>query len=582
MEFHYTCERNAQIIISLMKANGIRKVVISPGSTNQTLVISLQNDSFFQLFSSVDERSAAYMACGMAAESGEPVVLSCTGATASRNYYPGLTEAYYRKLPVLTITSTQSPSKIGHNVAQVIDRSQQANDLVVKSEHIQFVDTQDDEFDVTIKVNRALHALTSNGGGPVHLNLETRYSPEFSIENIDNVRHISYFGYEDKLPDIPQGKIAVFVGNHRPMSNGLTQAIDSFCGKYDAVVFCDHTSNYKGKYRVFNGAVGAQKQYHSKVCEVDLLIHMGDVSGGYDVMRAFTSQNEWRVCEDGKTCDKFQHLSSVFAVSEEYFFSYYTSNAGEKKHSFLDECHKECDFVIKNMPSLPLSNMWIAQQLSSNLPQGCSLHLGILNSLRSWNFFDVPQSVTVFSNTGGFGIDGNISATIGASLVSPEKLFFLVLGDLAFFYDLNSLGNRHVGKNIRILLVNNGLGVEFRNPPHPCNKFGEDADVFLAAAGHNGNKSQLLVKHFAEDLGYRYLSANNKEEFVENAKIFLSGEMSDQPIIFEVFTNKEDEQEAFSLSHNIIADAPEQPQGYKLAIRKILPEKVIQTFKKLL
>lgn len=70
-----------------------------------TFIGSIQNDSWFEIYSSVDERSAAYLACGLAAETGEPVVISCTGATASRNYMPGLTEAYYRKLPVLAITS---------------------------------------------------------------------------------------------------------------------------------------------------------------------------------------------------------------------------------------------------------------------------------------------------------------------------------------------------------------------------------------------------------------------------------------------------------------------------------------------
>ena len=96
----YTSERSVQILISLLKQHGIKKVVASPGTTNITLVASLQQDDWFNMYSSVDERSAAYIACGMAAESGEPVVLTCTGATASRNYLPGLTEAYYRKLPV--------------------------------------------------------------------------------------------------------------------------------------------------------------------------------------------------------------------------------------------------------------------------------------------------------------------------------------------------------------------------------------------------------------------------------------------------------------------------------------------------
>ena len=97
MEKYYTSERNAQIVIALLKANNIRKIIVSPGATNITFVASIQQDPYFEIYSSVDERSAAYMACGLAAESGEPVVLSCTGATASRNYLPGLTEAFYRR-----------------------------------------------------------------------------------------------------------------------------------------------------------------------------------------------------------------------------------------------------------------------------------------------------------------------------------------------------------------------------------------------------------------------------------------------------------------------------------------------------
>ena len=114
-----------QILVALLKAHGIRYVIASPGTTNLNFVASVQCDPFFKVFSSVDERSAAYLACGIASESGEAVVLSCTGATASRNYISGLTEAHYRKLPVLAVTSTQNPIKVGHLVPQVIDRSPQ-------------------------------------------------------------------------------------------------------------------------------------------------------------------------------------------------------------------------------------------------------------------------------------------------------------------------------------------------------------------------------------------------------------------------------------------------------------------------
>lgn len=103
---------------------------------------------------------------------------------------------------------------------------------------------------------------------------------------------------------------------------------------------------------------------------------------------------------------------------------------------------------------------------------------------------------------------------MGASFVHPDKLFVGVFGDLAFFYDMNVVGNRHVGNNVRIMLINNGKGNEFRNYRHPCAFLGEEADEFVAAAGHYGNKSHKLVKDYATDLGYEYLSASNKEEFL--------------------------------------------------------------------
>ena len=157
MEQYYTDERNVQILISLLKEHGIKRVVASPGSTNVTFVGSIQQDPFFEIYSCVDERSAAYMACGMAAESCEPVALSCTGATASRNYYPALTEAYYRKLPILAITSTQEEANIGHLIPQVLDRSAQPHDIVKMSVHLQTV--KDGKFSIEVQKSEGVSGL---------------------------------------------------------------------------------------------------------------------------------------------------------------------------------------------------------------------------------------------------------------------------------------------------------------------------------------------------------------------------------------------------------------------------------------
>ena len=192
--------------------------------------------------------------------------------------------------------------------------------------------------------------------------------------------------------------------------------------------------------------------------------------------------------------------------------------------------------------------------MHNKLPEGCELHFGIYHSLRSWNFFKLPAGIQAKCNVGGFGIDGGVSTMMGASFVHPEKLFIGVFGDLAFFYDLNVIGNRHVGNNVRILLINNGKGNEFRNYNHPCYFLGEEADQYVAAAGHYGNMSRNLVKDFAIDLGYEYLAADNKSKFNAVIDRFLTPEITDKPILLEVFTQTEDESNALEQILNFISD----------------------------
>lgn len=545
----YTDERNVQIVIALLKAHGIHRVIASPGTTNMTFVVSLENDPWFQIWSSVDERSAAYMACGMAAETGEPVVLSCTGATASRNYLPGLTEAYYRKLPILAITSTRGNHRIGHLIDQQIDRRHIPNDVAMESVTIPMVKDQEDEKTCENAVNKAILALSLNGGGPVHINLYTRYSKNFTVANISPVNAIyRHMATDEEFPVIPNdGKVAIFMGAHCNCSDKLTMSIDKFCAKYDAVVFCDHTSGYRGKYEVHAQLLMGQQQWHSDLCNVNLLIHIGEISGSISP----TANHIWRVSSDGQLRDTFGNLRRIFMMPEDFFFEKYADDTVNHTE-YMASISTEIDSIEQKIPDLPFSNIWMAQQMHRQLPEKSELHLGIYHSLRSWNFFKLPHKVLAKCNVGGFGIDGGVSTMIGASLANPDKLFFGVFGDLAFFYDMNVVGNRHVGNNVRIMLINNGKGNEFRNYGHPCYFLGEEADRYIAAAGHYGNKSQSLVKHYVTDLGYEYLSATNKKEFKAVVNKFLDHELSSKSIVLEVFTTTKDESDALEMMYNIV------------------------------
>jgi len=578
MKTNYTREKNAQVVIALLKEHGIRYVIASPGNTNTALVCSIQNDTYFEVFSSVDERSAAYIACGLSAETGEPVVISCTGATASRNYLPGMTEAFYRKLPVLSITSSQILSKVGHHSPQLIDRSVLPKDVAMLSVALPVVKDDDDLWECEVKVNQAILALKHRGGGPVHINLPTTYAMPYDVKKLPKFRVIDRITVTDTFPKL-SGKVAVFIGAHKVWTQEETHALDQFCEANNAVVFCDHTSGYTGKFRLLYSLASGQELHDFSEDRPDTLIHIGEITGDYFNFGISAKAEVWRVSEDGEIRDSFRKLRNVFEMPEKEFFFHYAQKGQSTRNNNFASCKRKLNEIREKIPEIPFSNVWIASKMAHKIPGGSTIHFGILNSLRAWNFFDLPPSVSSESNVGGFGIDGGLSSLVGASFANKEKLYYMVTGDLAFFYDMNVVGNRHIGKNLRILLINNGRGTEFRNYNHYAAQFGEDADEFVAAAGHFANKSRDLVKHYAEDLGFEYFSASNKQEFESAYERFLAPAGTGKSMIFEVFTDSVNESEALQAVLNI----EENPKARTKQIAKqLLGEKGIKTLRRVL
>lgn len=558
---YYTNERNHQILISLLKAHGIRYVVASPGTTNSVFIGSIQNDKYFHIFSAVDERSASYIANGLILKTGEPVIISCTGATAARNYMSGATEAYYSKLPLLVITSSQPTNRIGHLFPQVTDRTSPPNDVCNLSVELPLVNNIDDEWECEVQCNRALLELKRDGGGPVHINLITsyRYSEKTALtcKELPPVRVIRRYCNADEMPSIPQGKVAIFVGMHKIWTESLIESVERFCLANNAIVLADHPSNYYGRHKIPYALVINQSSINKAnkpAYDVDLLIHIGGVTGEEGAVRMIHSKETWRISPDGEIRDTFKNLSAVFEMNEEVFFTKY-SNSKRINESYYKECKDIYDSLLERRKMaqeiMPLSNPWIAGIIASSIPSDSSVVLAILNTLRTWNYAVFNERVDVFCPLGGFGIDGATSLALGVSLADKNRLCFCVTGDLAFFYDLNSLGNRSVGSNLRILLVNNGCGVEFKKTYAMAYRLlGDEVDEYVAAARHNGNKSNELIKHFSIDLGFEYLSASSKQEFEKVYKRFVTPEVTEKPMLFEVFVNADDECEALNIVHD--------------------------------
>ena len=176
---------------------------------------------------------------------------------------------------------------------------------------------------------------------------------------------------------------------------------------------------------------------------------------------------------------------------------------------------------------MPFTNFYVVREFSKVLPKNSILHLSILNSTRLMQFFDLDESIKVYSNVNSFGIDGCLPTFMGQAYLTDE-LAFMLSGDLSFFYGMNAAAIKHRKKNIRILVVNNGGGAEFHIMP--------DSNAIPTIDMHIGAAHDRSVKGWVESMGYKYLTANDEASFANSLQSFVSKE-HDKPIVFEVFTD---------------------------------------------
>lgn len=531
----YANYNNVEIVVSLLKKNNICDLVISPGGTNIPIIQAVQDDAFFNCVSVVDERSAAYVAIGIYLQKRNPVAIICTSAQATRNYIPGLTEAFYKRVPILAITMEKHPRFKYQEYMQAPDQTSLPKDSVKCAFELPFISDINDYYHSIRVVNEAILELSREGNGPVQLCVPWLDFPLTDIK--PNIRRIKrYRSSEINKEDYNNKKILIVIGEHLPFKSEEYNSINTFCENTNSVIYTNHLSNFTNNYSVEGNLFLLTASFDEiQSLKPDIIISVGGQTGDYPFYLAFSNNKlqdieHWRLCEDGKIVDTYDKLTRVYQGSIVQFFSQVDSYNNE--HTYYDKWIKAIN--SKNIDvSLPFSNASIAQFMHDKMPHNSIIQFSILNSLRIWNLFHLDSSIECYSNVGAFGIDGGMSTLIGQSLVT-NKLSFMIIGDLAFLYDMNSLSLRELKNNVRILLINNNGGIEFKL--HGENK--KERDRYISAADYHGS-----AKSWSTSCGFTYYSARNMDEFKQFSDAFVSE--SEKPILFEVFVSDYDESDAY-------------------------------------
>ena len=179
-------------LMSLLKQFNIRRIVVSPGSRHFALVHSLEADSFFKLYSVVDERSAAFFALGLIQQTGEIVAVTCSSGTACMNYGSAIVEAFYQRLPLLVLSSDRVPYLLNQMEDQMYDQLDTFTHCTKYCGQLPEVNNSIDEWLCNRIINEGLLELKHHGNGPVHLNIPfvAHHTDTFETVELPMVRKI--------------------------------------------------------------------------------------------------------------------------------------------------------------------------------------------------------------------------------------------------------------------------------------------------------------------------------------------------------------------------------------------------------
>ncbi|MDR2809145.1 MAG: 2-succinyl-5-enolpyruvyl-6-hydroxy-3-cyclohexene-1-carboxylic-acid synthase [Tannerellaceae bacterium] len=542
----YSSKKNILQLVSLLKAHRVKHLVLSPGSRNAPVIQSLANDDFFCCHTVVDERSAGFYAIGIAQYTGRPTALCCTSGTAVLNYGPALAEAFYQQIPLIFITADRPAAQIDQLLGQTLPQPGIFGPLAKKSVHLPEITSGQDFWFCNRLINEALLEATHRQPGPVHINLPLS-EPLFEYEDIDPpppARIISR--YEPEPTSFhPYGER--FRNFRRPLllvgqqtDGELLQPLCELQNRHHCVVLAEHPANLPASYfiRNFDALLFSLSENEQPLYAPDLLLTVGGHLVSKRIHRFFRdnpTKEHWHISADGKIVDTYRRLTDVIETKAAPFLAYLAGQKEREPSPAADEntFFRQWHFRSRQIPEPTgaYSDLMAAGALMKALPENACLQLANSSSVRLAQLFrPAAERLRIFSNRGTNGIDGCLSTAVGQAGVNPD-LTFLLIGDLAFFYDMNILWNRPLVPGLRILLNNNQGGEIFYTLPG-----------FVASPQ---TEKHIAMRHtetacdWATSRGLIYLSAHNRQSLEDAMPAFVD-RRTEQPMLLEVFTSPEE------------------------------------------
>ena len=530
-----TTQESCNILVDLLLQYGVKHAIVSPGSRNAPIIIALSRCKDIKKYTIVDERSAAFVAIGIAQQNNEPVAIVCTSGSAVLNYAPAISEAFYQQLPIIVISADRPIEWLDQNDSQTIKQYGILQNIVKNSYDIpaNFTD-KSEQWYCNRSINEALQVATTLPKGPVHINVQLReplyerkplFTPSASKECFKEFSKI-----------INSNKKVLVLASMHSHCQELTDKLNALSGK-NIVVLSEIIANNNGE-KIFHNIDRlfteiSKEDWNS--LKPDLLITFGGAPVSRLAktrLRELSDIDHWRIGIDNGIIDTMQNITHRIETSPMEFFTsielennvestYFAEwqnlsiKANTSHHTFIENCDwsdlKAMSIIMKNLPS---------ENLNLQISNGSSIrYADIIGVVPTFNG-------TVHCNRGVSGIDGSTSTALGASIANINATTLFITGDMSFSYDLNGLASQYNSERLKIIVLCNGGGGIFRflNGPSDLPEFEEYFEVH----------KDIPTDKYAYAFGFEHLTANDEQSLQESLAELLN---NNKPTILAVHTN---------------------------------------------
>jgi 2-succinyl-5-enolpyruvyl-6-hydroxy-3-cyclohexene-1-carboxylate synthase len=490
----------ASVLADELGRAGVTDAVVSPGSRSAALARALWAYPGITVHVRVDERSAGFLAIGLARRSGRPAVVVCTSGTAAANLHPAVLEAHHDRVPLIVLTADRPPELRATGANQTTDQVKLYGSAVRFFAELGVPEPRTGQ--VAYWRSVVSRAVAGARTGPVHVNVALRESRAGSgawPEPLD--------GRPDGLP-----WTTVWPTVARPVdvavpARGLVVA-GAGANPAAAVAFAEAA----GWPLLAEPHSNARYGPNTISTYLDLLAHPA-------IRAELVPEAIVTVGRPGLSRDLLGRYGDV-------------PNTVVDPHTPWDDPTRDAALVVpalgRPLPVGPRDPGWlarwrtldrvartaldatldanglteprIARDLAARVPDGSLLFVSASMPIRDVDRTMRPRTgLTILANRGLAGIDGAVSTAIGAALAHRGAgRTYALIGDLSFLHDQNGLllGSYGPVPDLTLVVVNNDGGGIFSLLGHAGNPDGFEA-LF-------GTPHGVDLSHVAAAAGWRY------------------------------------------------------------------------------